>query len=141
MSEDRTKDLKNAKSLEDRVFARFEGMEIRITNLEDRQYDTKPIWERALAEISDTNRRIGELTAEIRASNEALRNEFSAANQQMRSDLRFEFLTGNEAVRNDLRSEFQSGMEALRTEMKAEFATFRHEMEHGLCGIARTLTL
>jgi hypothetical protein len=81
-------------------------MEIRITNLEDRQHDTKPIWERALAEIAE---------------------------------LRTDFQTGFEGLRTDLRSEFQTGIEGLRTEMKAEFEAVRHEIEHGLRGVARTV--
>lgn len=157
MSEDRTKDLHNAKSLEDRVFARFEGMEIRITNLESRQYDTKPIWERALAEIAETNRRVGELTAEIAETNRRvgeLTAEMRAGHEALRNDLRFEFLTVNEALRNDLRSEFQTGLESLRTdlrfefqtgfeglrkEMKEEFASVRHTMEQDFRGVNRRI--
>lgn len=120
MSEDRTKETKDTRSFEERVFARFDivderfdRMEIRITSLEDRRYDTKPIWERALAEIAG-------LSHEIR---------------QQRS----EFQTGLESLRTDLRAEFQTGLESLRTEMRAEFASLRHEMDHGLRGVARTV--
>jgi hypothetical protein len=102
MSEDRTKKLNEPNSFEER----FDRMEIRITNLEDRQHDTKPIWERALAEIAE---------------------------------LRTDFQTGFEGLRTDLRSEFQTGIEGLRTEMKAEFEAVRHEIEHGLRGVARTV--
>jgi F0F1-type ATP synthase membrane subunit b/b' len=113
MSEDRTKELSDRRPLEERV----DRMEIRITNLEDRQYDTKPIWERVLAEIA-------ELRSEV---------------QGLRTDLRSEFQTGNEALRTDLRSEFQTGIESLRVEMKQEFAAVRHELDHGLRGMARTI--
>ena len=62
MSEDRTGETKDSRSFEERVFARFNLLDerfgrelsdvtIRIGKLEDRQYDTKPIWERALAAI------------------------------------------------------------------------------------------
>lgn len=97
-------------------------MEIRITNLEERQYDTKPIWERALAEIAETNHKLTELAIEMRASNEVLRSEFQ---------------TGIEGLRTDLRSEFQTGIEGLRAEMKAEFAGVHHRIEHELRGVAR----
>ena len=117
MSEDRTKELNDQRPLEERV----NRMEIRITNLEHKEYDTKPIWERALAEIAETNRRMGELALEMRAGNQALRLEFQTANETLRNDLRFEFLTVNEALRNDLRSEFQSGIEGLRKDLGAEF--------------------
>ena len=168
MSEDKTKEIQDARTFEERVFARFDAVderfdrvegqlsavEIRITKLEAKEYDTKPIWERALAEVAETNRKLTELVLEFRASNKALGLEFQSANQVLRNDLRFEFLTLNEALRNDLRSElqtsleglrtdlrseFQSGIEGLRTEMKAEFAGLRHSMQHELRGVARKL--
>jgi chromosome segregation ATPase len=112
MSEDRTKEVNDPRSFEERVFARFDtvderfdrvegrlsAVEIRITNLEARQYDTKPIWEQALAQIAETNRTIQEL-----------------------------------------RSEFQTGIEGLRIELKSEFTAVRHEMEHGQRVVARTI--
>lgn len=86
MSEERTRDLNDSRSFEERVFARFDGidsrfdaietrfnavdarfaavdgrfdaidgrldrLDIRVHSLEARALDTKPIWERALAEI------------------------------------------------------------------------------------------
>ncbi len=73
MSEERTKDLSDSRSFEERVFARFDAMEARLDKMEARSearfdaierrlsavedeiskqaLDTKPIWERALAEI------------------------------------------------------------------------------------------
>jgi BMFP domain-containing protein YqiC len=65
MSEDKTAETKDSRSFEERVFARFDvvegrlsNVEIRIGKLEDRQYDTKPIWENALKEIVDTRREV-----------------------------------------------------------------------------------
>src|SRR5713226_2653709 len=76
MSEDRTRDLPNDRSFEERVFARFDAMEerfearfdavdarlagldTRVQALEARAYDTKPIWERALAEILNVKERM-----------------------------------------------------------------------------------
>src|SRR5258705_10155792 len=62
MSEDKTAETKDSRSFQDRVFARFDtiegllsSVEIKIGKLEDRQYDTKPIWEQALAAIAETN--------------------------------------------------------------------------------------
>lgn len=113
MSEDRTKDLNQPRSVEER----FERMEIRVTNLEDRQYDTKPIWERALAEIAES------------------RSEFRTEMESLRTDLRSEFQTGMEGLRTEMKAEFAE----VRTEMKAEFASVRHKMEHELRGVARKL--
>lgn len=90
MSEDRTRDLPDSRSFEERVFARFDGMEqrfearfagvdarfdtmearfdavdarlagldTRVQVLEAKAYDTKPIWERALAEILNVKERV-----------------------------------------------------------------------------------
>lgn len=58
MSEETTQSLPNDSSFEDRVFARFDAIDSRFNDidnrlqrLEQKTYDTKPIWERALAEI------------------------------------------------------------------------------------------
>jgi len=62
MSEDRTGETKDSRSFEERLFTRFDLLDerfgrelsdvtIRIGKLEERQFDTKPIWERALAAI------------------------------------------------------------------------------------------
>ena len=58
MNEERTRDLPDRCSFEERVFARFDamdsrfdGLDRRVEALEARALDTKPIWERALAEI------------------------------------------------------------------------------------------
>ncbi|MBC8029423.1 MAG: hypothetical protein H7Z16_04875 [Pyrinomonadaceae bacterium] len=58
MSEEPTQDINGGRSFEERVFARFDaldsilkGLDARLQKLEAKSYDTKPIWERALAEI------------------------------------------------------------------------------------------
>ena len=83
MSEERTRDLPDSRSFEERVFARFDaidarfdamearfearfdamdarldGLDIRVQALEARALDTKPIWERALAEILEVKERV-----------------------------------------------------------------------------------
>ena len=86
MSEDRTRDLSDNRSFEERVFARFDamdarfatvgarfdsmgarfdsvdarlaGLDTRVQALEAKAYDTKPIWERALAEILNIKERV-----------------------------------------------------------------------------------
>ena len=61
MSEDKTAETPDPRSFEERVFARFDTLDARLANVEARlekleakSYDTKPIWERALAEIQET---------------------------------------------------------------------------------------
>ena len=65
MSDEKTHNLPDGRSFEERVFARFDAldarmdrmearlddMDARLQTLEQKSYDTKPIWERALAEI------------------------------------------------------------------------------------------
>src|SRR5882724_11238059 len=79
MSEDRTLDLPDDRSFEERVFARFDamasrfdtmesrfdavdarlaGLDTRVQVLEARAYDTKSIWERALGEILTVKERL-----------------------------------------------------------------------------------
>ena len=58
MSEGNTQETPDARSFEERVFARFDTIDERLDKLEkkvdERSYDTKPIWERALKEIAET---------------------------------------------------------------------------------------
>ena len=68
MSEERTRDLPDNRSFEERVFARFDAMDTRfdgfdsrVEALEARALDTKPIWERALAEILDVKQGVAEV--------------------------------------------------------------------------------
>ena len=86
MSEDKTKEISDTRSFEERVFMRFDALdarfdaiearldrveerlerveerlervEARVENLEMKQYDTRPIWEQAMAAIAETNSRI-----------------------------------------------------------------------------------
>jgi hypothetical protein len=72
MSEDRTRDLPDNRSFEERVFARFDtmearfdavdvrlaGLDTRVQALEAKAHDPKPIWERALAEILNIKERL-----------------------------------------------------------------------------------
>jgi DNA repair exonuclease SbcCD ATPase subunit len=76
MSEENTRELSDSRSFEHRVFARFDAMErrfdgrfdamdarfdgldVRVQALESKALDTKPIWERALAEIVEVKESI-----------------------------------------------------------------------------------
>jgi len=58
MSEEITQNMPDGRSFEERIFARFDAidarlnqMDTRLSVLEQKAYDTKPIWERALSEI------------------------------------------------------------------------------------------
>ena len=92
MSEDRTKKLDEPNSSE----ARFDRMEIRITKLEERQHDTKPIWERALAEIAEAR-------LESRTNNEVLRTEMKADIQGLRTEMKAGFAGVHHMIEHELR--------------------------------------
>jgi len=96
MSEEKTAETKDPRSFEERVFARFDAVderferiegrllnvEIRITKLEDRQYDTKPIWEHALAAIAELNERMLKGFAEIQAQLTAMNSRLDAMDRR-----------------------------------------------------------
>lgn len=83
MSEENTQNLPDTRSFEERVFARFdaidaglrdlnvrvERLEARVERLETeserRAIDTKPIWERALAEIAALSRKVDDLSQKV----------------------------------------------------------------------------
>lgn len=72
MTDDSTKGLPDKRSFEERVFARFDAidgrfdsMEVRLDRLESRSYDTKPIWEQALAAIAETRHEVNEIKGTV----------------------------------------------------------------------------
>ena len=67
MSEEPTQNISGAdgRSFEQRVFARFDDLDGRLQRLEARSYDTKPIWEQALKEITDTRRELVDLRRQV----------------------------------------------------------------------------
>jgi chromosome segregation ATPase len=86
MNEEPTQNLSGTRSFEERVFARFDAfdarfdavdarfdtvdarfdtVDARLEKLESRAYDTKPIWERALAAIMDTGLEVGEIKGKV----------------------------------------------------------------------------
>lgn len=76
MTEEKTKNLNDDRSFEERVFARFDAMETlllslveRVENLEQqaerRAVETKPMWEKALAEILEVKDRLENIEIKI----------------------------------------------------------------------------
>ena len=76
MSEEITQNIPDGRSFEERVFARFDaidarlqGMDVRLQALEDqderRALETKPIWERALAEILELRQGLSNVERKI----------------------------------------------------------------------------
>ena len=74
LSEESTGSLDGKHPFEERVFARFDalelsvrGLDVRLEKLEIRAFDTKPIWEQALKEIVDTRRELSKRLDRIEA--------------------------------------------------------------------------
>ncbi len=74
MNEETTQNISggDARSFEERVFARFDAIDARfntvdarLEKLEAKQYDTKPIWEQALKEIADMRNELVETRREL----------------------------------------------------------------------------
>jgi len=65
MSDEITQNMPDSRSFEERVFARLGSIDARLQSLENqaerRALETKPIWERALAEILEVKERLGAL--------------------------------------------------------------------------------
>jgi chromosome segregation ATPase len=126
MSEDRTAETKDPRSFQDRVFARFDtiegrlsSVEIRIGKLEDRQYDTKPIWEQALAAIAETNR-------VMFAGFDEFRRQLESINARLDSmDVRFDSMFAKFEALSD---KVESGSDILHT-----------DLENGLRGVERKI--
>jgi hypothetical protein len=69
MSEELTKNMSDGQSFEERVFARFDSLDARLQTLETqaerRALETKPIWERALAEILEVRESVANVERKI----------------------------------------------------------------------------
>ena len=72
MNEEPTQNLSGTRTFEERVFARFDSVDARFDTvdarfekLESRAYDTKPIWERALAAIMETGLEVGAIAKKV----------------------------------------------------------------------------
>lgn len=65
MSEEITQNMPDGRSFEERVLARLDAIDARLQSLENqaerRALETKPIWERTLAEIIEVKERLGAL--------------------------------------------------------------------------------
>ena len=82
-SDNPTQPQNDPRSFEERIFGRFDALDARFDRVEGRldaleakQYDTKPIWERALAEIA-------EMREEMRQQSSASNAKFSALDETL----------------------------------------------------------
>jgi hypothetical protein len=91
MSDNPTQQTPDSRSFEERVFARFDTLDIRITTLEDkvdaRLRDTRPIWEAMQADLANVKDDLASVKSEVKviSRNVMLLHE---DNLRMRSDQR-----------------------------------------------------
>ena len=95
MSEEKTKDLDESRSFEERVFARFDAIDSflhslneRIRVLESKTYDTKPIWERALREILDTREKLDQTERELKEALSQTKRELKEELSETKRELK-----------------------------------------------------
>ena len=81
MSEETTHNMPDGRSFEERVFARFDAIDARLNEvdgrllgLEQKSYDTKPIWERALAEILTVSEKLDTVERKLNVLGQDMRN-------------------------------------------------------------------
>jgi chromosome segregation ATPase len=168
MNEDRTKETNDSRSFQDRVFARFdtiddrfERVEMRIGKLEDRQYDTKPIWERALAAIAETNKVMLAGFSDFRGQLELINARLDAMDGRLdamdgRLDSIDDRLNSMDTRFDSMDARFDSmdarfdAMDARFDSMDAKFGVLSHkvevgstalqtEVENGLRGVERKI--
>jgi len=70
------------------VKARLEALEKTVT---ERSFETKPIWERALAEIAATRAELGETRAELKGEIADVRTELAETRAELRAEMQAGF--------------------------------------------------
>jgi septal ring factor EnvC (AmiA/AmiB activator) len=77
MSDNPTQQTHDPRSFEERVFARFDNLDGRLTALEDkvdsRLRETRPIWEAVLTRLTGVEERVGGLETEVRQVRRTMR--------------------------------------------------------------------
>jgi hypothetical protein len=95
MSEEQTRNVRNDNQVLQQILTKLEVMDTRLqfveTKVSERGYDTKPIWERALAEIMDVKH---ELTIINRKMDVFSRDMLSMRAEQLSTDERLRHLEG-----------------------------------------------
>ena len=96
MSEETTQDMPDGRSFEERVFARFDALDARLQKLEAeaerRAIETKPIWERALAEILAVSQKLDTVERKLNVLGQVM---LTIRADQIRLEDRMESLDSN----------------------------------------------
>lgn len=95
----------------------FQEVKVRLEALEKtvnvRSLETKPIWERALAEIAETRAELGEARAELKAEIAETRAELAETRAELKAEIA--------ETRAELKAEIAETKAELRSEMKDGF--------------------
>lgn len=77
MSDNPTQEMPDSRSFEERVFARFDSLDGRLTTLKEkvdsRLRETRPIWEAVLTRLTGVEERVGSLETEVRQIRRTMR--------------------------------------------------------------------
>ncbi len=97
MSEETTREQNGARPFEERVLSMLNEMRadfnMRLERLEAKQYDTKPIWEQALAEVAESRMEMRERFDTVdRKFDLLIKDVFQLRTEQSRADARIEKL-------------------------------------------------
>jgi chromosome segregation ATPase len=70
MSEENTQNMPDGRSFEERVFARFDALDERLTKLEERVdarlHETRPIWEAVLSRLDNIENEMKSINRRVR---------------------------------------------------------------------------
>jgi hypothetical protein len=136
--EGRTEKTNGARSFEERVFVRFDAidnrldsLEVRVVNLEAKQYDTRPIWQEALKLISETNQAMVNGFAELRTQIAACatKDEMHAGFAELRTQI----------AACATKDEMHAGFAGLHTQIAAAATELRGELDFGMRRLGRKL--
>ena len=139
MSEENTAETEGSRAFEGRVFARFDAvdnrldiMDMRIEKLENKQYDTRPIWEQVLGRLDSMDARMDSFDGRF----EAINGQFDAINGQLVAiNGRFEEINGHfEAINGQFK-----GVNTRFDSIDARFAQLDINLDDGFRGIERKM--
>lgn len=115
MNEETTREFPDNGSFAERVFARFDAIDARMEKLEARSYDTKPIWERALKTIMETDLEVGEIKTQLGV----IEGKVNVIEGKVG------FIEGKvESIENEIA--------AMKVSFQNELVNIRREMKHGI---------
>ena len=108
MSGNITQDQDEARSFEERVISILNALrqdihkvDERVQTLEAKSYDTKPIWERALAEIVEVRREVNEARSTIERGFRSLERKLDVFNQDL-LDLRDQYRRLEDSIQKQM---------------------------------------